>query len=166
MHEFGENWHIVFLYECKRCIITEHWNGNNVAFGVYRIFYHNKVYAEGEKPGAVAKLFNRFGTATNRVINFVEAKKEKEEAVEDMTDEERIRYNDSRRQAKNAEIAIHDGGIFGKGPGKSTQRYSLSMAFSDFIYAFIVEEYGLLGGLFVIMIYLIFLFRCITIAFR
>lgn len=135
-------------------------------FGIYRLFYHNNSYAEGEKPGSVAKLFNRFGTATNRVINFVEAKKEKEETEENMTNEEKIRYNDSRRQAKNAEIAIHEGGIFGKGPGKSTQRYSLSMAFSDFIYAFIVEEYGLLGGVFVIMIYLIFLFRCITIAFR
>ena len=63
-------------------------------------------------------------------------------------------------------MAISEGGIFGKGPGKSTQRYSLSMAFSDFIYAFIVEEYGLLGGGFVILLYLIFLFRCIRLCQR
>ena len=131
------------------------------------IINKDKNYAEGEEPALVGKFFNRFETATNRIVNFVEAKKEVDKDAEaTMTEAERLREQDSKRQAENAKIAIHEGGIFGKGPGKSTQRYSLSMAFSDFIYAFIVEEYGLVGGIFVILIYLIFLFRCITIANR
>jgi len=136
-------------------------------FGTYLLFYKDKNYAEGEEPALVGKFFNRFETATNRIVNFVEAKKEVDKDAEaTMTEAERLREQDSKRQAENAKIAIHEGGIFGKGPGKSTQRYSLSMAFSDFIYAFIVEEYGLVGGIFVILLYLIFLFRCITIANR
>jgi cell division protein FtsW len=137
-----------------------------VMFGIYSLFYNNKSHAEGEKTGSVAKVFNRFGTATNRIVHFFDAKEEMEEAAAAMTTAERQRHLDGQRQAINAKVAIHEGGIIGKGPGKSTQRYSLSMAFSDFIYAFIVEEYGLLGGIVVILIYLIFLFRCITIANR
>ncbi|MCF0177923.1 MAG: FtsW/RodA/SpoVE family cell cycle protein, partial [Bacteroidales bacterium] len=76
------------------------------------------------------------------------------------------RIDQENRQSDNAKIAIAEGGIFGKGPGRSTQRFSLSMAFSDFIFAFIVEESGLIGGIFVIMLYLIFLFRCIAISYR
>lgn len=135
-------------------------------FGVYFLIYSDKKTGEGEKPGYVAKFFNRFGTATNRVTSFLNEKKELEETNKGQTTLEKQRELDGKRQALNAKIAIHEGGIFGKGPGKSTQRYSLSMAFSDFIYAFIVEEYGMMGGIFVIMIYLIFLFRCITIGFR
>jgi len=135
-------------------------------FGIYSLFYNNKSHAEGEKSGSVAKVFNRFSTATNRIVNFFDAKEEMEEAATAMTPAARQRHLDGQRQAINAKVAIHEGGIIGKGPGKSTQRYSLSMAFSDFIYAFIVEEYGLLGGIVVILIYLIFLFRCITIANR
>ena len=73
---------------------------------------------------------------------------------------------DAKRQSMNARIAISQGGLIGKGPGKSTQRYSLSMAFSDFIFAFIVEEYGLLGGFVVILLYIIVLFRCIRMTRR
>ena len=135
-------------------------------FGIYSLFFSNKGQAESEKTGSVAKVFNRFGTASNRIVNFFDAKKDLEEAEAAMSDAERQKHLDGQRQAINAKVAIHEGGIIGKGPGKSTQRYSLSMAFADFIYAFIVEEYGLLGGIFVIMIYLIFIFRCITIAFR
>ena len=58
------------------------------------------------------------------------------------------------------------GGVLGKGVGKGTARHSLSMAFSDFIFAAIVEETGLVGGLFIILLYLIFLFRCISLSFK
>ncbi len=51
----------------------------------------------------------------------------------------------------------------GLGPGNSRQRNYLPQAYNDFIYAIIIEEYGLLGGGFVIFIYLLFLFRCISI---
>jgi cell division protein FtsW len=49
----------------------------------------------------------------------------------------------------------------GKGPGKSTQRYVLPHPYSDFIYTIIIEEYGLLGGVFVLMLYLWLFYRCI-----
>ncbi len=67
-------------------------------------------------------------------------------------------------QVQQAKIAIANGGIlFGLGPGNSTQRNFLPQAYNDFIYVIIIEEYGLLGGAFIIFIYLIFLFRCIRI---
>src|SRR5690606_22476377 len=55
------------------------------------------------------------------------------------------------------------GGIFGKGPGNSTQRNFLPHPYSDFVYALIIEEYGLIGGVILVIIYLIFLYRCILI---
>ncbi|MFZ4104015.1 MAG: FtsW/RodA/SpoVE family cell cycle protein, partial [Sediminibacterium sp.] len=65
---------------------------------------------------------------------------------------------------QQAKIAIANGGIFvGLGPGNSQQRNFLPQAYNDFIYAVIIEEYGLLGGAFIIFIYLVFLFRCIRI---
>lgn len=64
-------------------------------------------------------------------------------------------------QINQAKIAIAGGGWFGKGPGNSTQRNYLPHSYSDFIYAVIIEEYGLIGGAFVVGIYLLFLFRCI-----
>ena len=60
-----------------------------------------------------------------------------------------------------AKVAISSVGILGKGPGKSTQRYFLPHPYSDYIYTIIIEEYGLAGGTFVLMLYLWFLFRCI-----
>lgn len=112
---------------------------------------------------AIGKVFNRFGTVESRLT----AHFEKEEAdLATLSAEEVRQFMDKDRQSENAKVAISEGGIFGKGPGKSTQRYSLSMAFSDFIFAFIVEEYGLLGGSFVILLYLIFLFRCIRLCQR
>ncbi len=112
---------------------------------------------------AVGRVFNRFGTVESRLT----AHFEKEEAdLATLTAEEARQLKDKDRQSENAKVAISEGGIFGKGPGKSTQRYSLSMAFSDFIFAFIVEEYGLIGGSFVILLYLIFLFRCIRLCQR
>jgi len=112
---------------------------------------------------SVGKLFNRFGTVEGRLTAHFE---KEEEDLEGLSRTELQSLKDKDRQSENAKVAISEGGIFGKGPGKSTQRYSLSMAFSDFIYAFIVEEYGLIGGGFVILLYLIFLFRCIRLCQR
>jgi cell division protein FtsW len=64
-----------------------------------------------------------------------------------------------------AKVAVSSSGIIGKGPGKSTQRYVLPHPYSDFIYAIIVEEYGLIGGVAVLMFYLWLLFRCMTLAY-
>jgi cell division protein FtsW len=66
-------------------------------------------------------------------------------------------------QTNQAKIAISKGGIFGVGPGNSTTRDYLPQAYNDFIYAIIMEEYGLMGGAFIMFIYLVFLYRCIRI---
>jgi cell division protein FtsW len=66
-------------------------------------------------------------------------------------------------QSEQAKIAIATGGILGKGPGNSTQRNFLPHPYSDFIYAIIVEEYGLAGGLIIMFLYLWLLFRAGTI---
>lgn len=66
-------------------------------------------------------------------------------------------------QQLQSKIAVATGGVFGKGPGKSTQRNYLPHPYSDFIYAIIVEEYGLLGGLIVTGCFLILVYRCLKI---
>ncbi len=64
-------------------------------------------------------------------------------------------------QADQAKIAIAGGGFFGKFPGNSVQRNFLPHPYSDFIYAIIIEEYGLLGGVFILFLYLLLFFRVI-----
>ncbi len=66
-------------------------------------------------------------------------------------------------QVEQAKIAIANGGLLGLGPGNSRQRNNLPEAFSDFIYAIIIEEYGLLGGGIIIILYLVLLWQSITI---
>jgi len=70
---------------------------------------------------------------------------------------------DKSFQSDHAKIAIATGGIFGKGVGKSDEINYLPEAYSDEIYAIIVEEYGLVGGIILIGIYLFLLYRCIKI---
>ena len=69
-------------------------------------------------------------------------------------------------QNEQAKIAIAKGGLFGVRPGKSTQRNFLPSPYADFIFAIILEEYGMLGGLLLIFLYLFFLFRCIRIVIK
>jgi len=71
--------------------------------------------------------------------------------------------SDKSFQSDHAKIAIASGGIFGKGPGNSTERNYLPDSFSDEIYAIICEEYGLIGGFALLGIYLFLLYRCIKI---
>ena len=63
-------------------------------------------------------------------------------------------------------VAIQNGGIKGVGPGKSVQRSILPYSSSDFIFSIIIEEYGLIGGVGVILAYLILFFRAILISFK
>ncbi|RXK81223.1 FtsW/RodA/SpoVE family cell cycle protein [Filimonas effusa] len=89
----------------------------------------------------------RFKTWVKRVQDFIYAK------------DEEVPY-----QVQQAKMAIANGGVvFGLGPGNSRQRNYLPQAYNDFIYSIIIEEYGLLGGAFIVFIYLLFLFRCIRI---
>ena len=69
-------------------------------------------------------------------------------------------------QIEKAKIAIASGGIYGLGPGKSIQKNFLPQSSSDFIYAIIVEEYGLIGALSVLGIYLLLLFRFVVAAHK
>jgi cell division protein FtsW len=91
--------------------------------------------------GSVAMAVGqRMHTAISRIENFMD----KEETV---------------FQLEQSYIAIATGDVFGKGPGRSDQRNFLPLPYSDFIYAIIIEEYGLIGGLLVVFLYLAFLYR-------
>ncbi len=91
--------------------------------------------------GALALKFGvRAETAKNRITNFVKG-------------------TELPFQAKHARIAVATGGVTGKGPGNSDQRNILPHPYSDFIYAIVIEEYGMVGGVVVIVLYLILLHR-------
>ena len=91
----------------------------------------------------------RIPTWISRIQTFVYSKKEDD--------------NEKLYQINQAKIAIARGGWLGKGPGNSQQRNFLPHSYSDFIYAIIIEEYGLLGAAVMCAIYLLFLYRCIRI---
>jgi cell division protein FtsW len=93
-------------------------------------------------------LFGRVDTWISRMENFMYGGKE---------------VDNDAYQVNQAKIAIAKGGVLGVGPGNSTTRDYLPQAYNDFIYAIIIEEYGLLGGAFIMFIYLVFLYRCIRI---
>ena len=69
-------------------------------------------------------------------------------------------------QADYAKLAIYEGGIFGKGPGRSDVSNYMASAYNDFIFAIIVEEYGIITGILVMFLYLIFFFRSVVIVRR
>ncbi|MFA9190985.1 FtsW/RodA/SpoVE family cell cycle protein [Flavobacterium sp. FZUC8N2.13] len=89
-----------------------------------------------------AKFFSRVRTWESRIENFSTDKPDEDDY-----------------QIEKAKIAIASGKIYGLGPGKSVQKNFLPQSSSDFIYAIIVEEYGLIGGLGVLFLYLLLLFR-------
>jgi cell division protein FtsW len=105
-------------------------------------------------------FFPRIATMVSRVKNFAVEKT----LDENLTPQEKQRELDKTFQADMAKIAIASANIIGKGPGKSTQRYVLPHPYSDFIYSIIVEEWGLVGGTVILLLYLWFLYRCIAIA--
>ena len=99
----------------------------------------------------------RVGTWERRIESFFRSD-------EDLTDEERAELDNKEDfQEIQAKIAIAGGGLWGKMPGNSTQRNFLPHPYSDFIFAIIVEEYGFIGGAFVVLLYLILFFRAIKI---
>jgi len=69
-------------------------------------------------------------------------------------------------QVEQSKIAVATGGLVGKMPGNSTQRNFLPHPYSDFVFAIIIEEYGIVGGFAVILLYLILMFRSLKIARR
>lgn len=71
---------------------------------------------------------------------------------------------DEIKQPYSAKIAVHEGGIKGKGSGNSTQKYVVSNIYGDYMFSFLIEEYGLIGGIIVIFLYVSLLARGSTIA--
>ncbi len=101
-------------------------------------------------------LLHRMGTWKARIYNFMDNKYVPPEKVD----------LDKDAQTAYANIAIASSNIIGKGPGNSEERDFLPQAFSDYIYAIIIEETGLLGAFLVAMLYIILLFRTGRIANR
>lgn len=114
------------------------------------------VILEKEEPGMIEKLFHRADTWKARIDKFLNAKPVAPEDVD----------LDKDAQVAHANIAIASSNIVGKGPGNSVERDFLSQAFSDFIYAIIIEEMGIGGAIGVAMLYIILLFRVGRIANR
>ncbi len=103
------------------------------------------------------KMMGRIGTGISRVFD-----KEDYEARVMNSKPGSIEYYqalDEIRQPYSAKIAVHQGGFLGKGPGQSTQRYVVPDISEDYMYSFIIEEYGMLGGIVIIILYLSLLAR-------
>jgi cell division protein FtsW len=103
--------------------------------------------------------FSRLDTFTARIERFFSPVD-----PESMTAAEKQEYKEKNFQSDQARRAIQLGGLTGRGPGNSLTKDTLPHPYSDFIFALIVEELGLLGGTFVILLYLWFFSRCIAIA--
>jgi cell division protein FtsW len=101
-------------------------------------------------------LFHRFATQRNRILKFFDRK---EVAPEEYEIEDNF-------QVAHANMAIASSGIIGKGPGNSVERDYLPQAFSDFIFAIVIEEMGILGAIAVVFLYIVLLYRAARIASR
>ena len=114
-----------------------------------------QVDVKPKKKNAIEKMFHRADTWKSRIMKFGKPKPSPQE------------YDlDKDAQVAHANIAIVSSGVIGKGPGKSTERDFLSQAFSDFIYAIIIEELGIVGAFVVMCLYIFLLYRCARIASR
>ena len=114
--------------------------------------------AQGERPkNFVGRLENRLDTWKSRIVKF---------SSSETVPPEKVDLRDKDAQRHSSYIAIASSGVIGKGPGKSTARDGLSQAFSDFIYAIIIEELGIIGAGFVAALYIFLLFRVGFIANR
>lgn len=109
-------------------------------------------------PDVLDKVSGRAVTWQNRIKNF--------SSSDDKLDINTYKINDDNYQVSHAKIAIAKGGIIGKMPGHGQQRDFLPQAYSDFIYAIVIEELGVVGGLFVLLLYIMLLLRVGFIARR
>jgi len=116
-----------------------------------------KTAADGDKNSIKGGgIFHRFATQRNRILKFLDHK--------DVPPEE---YDiEENFQVGHANIAIASSGLIGKGPGNSLERDYLPQAFSDFIYAIIIEEMGIIGAAVVAFLYIVLLYRAARIASR
>ena len=115
-----------------------------------------KVEKPKKERGAIEKMFHRADTWKARINKFT-----------DDTEVDPQDYDlDKDAQVAHANIAIVSSNVIGKGPGNSIERDFLVQAFSDFIYAIIIEEMGLFGASLVVFLYIVLLFRTARIANR
>ena len=115
-----------------------------------------KVEKPKKERGAIEKMFHRADTWKARINKFTD---DTEVVPQD--------YDlDKDAQVAHANIAIVSSNVIGKGPGNSVERDFLAQAFSDFIYAIIIEEMGLFGATLVVFLYIVLLFRTARIANR
>jgi len=115
-----------------------------VCWGIYELSDHQKI--------------QRIGTAISRLQKQSVKQMEQEYLMAGST-AERQKVLDDIRQPYSALIAIHEGGVLGKGPGQSTQRYVVPDISEDYMFSFIVEEYGILGAFIIICLYITLLAR-------
>jgi len=108
-------------------------------------YYDKETHRSKDLPAVLSA--GRIPTWVGRIQTFMYSNKEDE--------------NEKLYQINQAKIAIASGSWFGRGPGNSNARNFLPHSYSDFIFAIILEEYGLAGGAFMVFIYLLFLYRCI-----
>lgn len=122
--------------------------GLGSCFGLYQATKHNS-----------HPMFERIGTGVMRMLphNY---ERDYELAA---NSDERQQALDKLRQTYSARMAIQQGGIIGKGPGQSTQRYVVPDMSADFMFSFILEEYGFLGGLLVLVLYVSLMARGVLI---
>ena len=110
--------------------------------------------AEGVAEATFKPKQNRIQTWANRLSAMGENK------------EEANPFDEHHYQQTYAKIAVATGSVFGKGPGKSEQRNFLPHPYSDFIYAIIIEEYGIVGAIIVLMLYIILFTRVLRIVHK
>ena len=129
--------------------------GNDTNVAVDKAQTEQVVTAPKEK-SKIEKLLHRADTWKSRIKKF----SNKEEITPDQYD------LDKDAQVAHANIAIVSSNIIGKGPGQSVERDFLSQAFSDFIFAIVIEELGIIGATFVVFLYIVLLYRTARIASR
>ena len=103
------------------------------------------------------KMLGRIGTGLSRVFDDEDYEAQAMNARVGSVDY--YQALDEIRQPYSAKIAVHQGGFLGKGPGQSTQRYVVPDISEDYMFSFIIEEYGILGGMVIIILYLSLLAR-------
>ena len=114
--------------------------------------------AQAKERSKLEIFTHRFGTWRNRLMGLGSA--------DDPADPKEYKITDKNFQVTHANLAIASSGVIGKGPGNSVERDYLPQAFSDFIYAIIIEEMGIAGAVLVVFLYVVLLFRGARIASR
>lgn len=152
------------LFVMMIMLITLYIGGFNmkriVLIGAFLILFLGSIVSLYYISGKKIVLSNRLTTAIGRITDGSE-NKERMLTIQN-AGRNSIEFQeaiDKLRQPISAQLAIKEGGILGKGPGHSTQRYVVPVIFGDYMYSFIIEEYGLVGGIIILILYVSLLAR-------